>query len=73
VEALEKALQAKAVFESPERVRWEWAAPAAEAAFSIAKVGRLAPNFRLRRLDGTFISLESLRGRRVLINSWASW
>jgi hypothetical protein len=36
-------------------------------------VGQLAPNIKLPRLDGTFISLAELRGRRVLINSWASW
>jgi peroxiredoxin len=38
------------------------------------KVGRPAPNFSLRRLDGDgSVSLRSLRGRTVVLNFWASW
>jgi len=37
------------------------------------RVGSSAPNLRLTKLDGTLISLDELRGQRVLINSWASW
>lgn len=37
------------------------------------RVGDLAPNFRLTRLGGGEVALAELRGRRVLINSWASW
>lgn len=38
-----------------------------------ARVGAIAPNFRLTKLDGSPVSLDELRGQRVLINSWASW
>src|SRR5262245_8879073 len=38
-----------------------------------ARVGSIAPNLRLTRLDGTPLSLDEFRGQRVLINSWASW
>jgi len=37
------------------------------------KVGQLAPDFRLQALDGTLVALSDFRGKRVLINSWASW
>ena len=40
---------------------------------SITRVGDLAPNFRMARLDGTPVSLADFRGKRVLIQSWASW
>ncbi len=36
-------------------------------------VGREAPPFDLVALDGSRISLESLRGRPVVINFWATW
>jgi len=38
-----------------------------------ARVGGIAPNLRLTKLDGTTVTLDELRGQRVLINSWASW
>ena len=38
-----------------------------------ARVGSIAPNLRLTKLDGTTVTLDELRGQRVLINSWASW
>ncbi|HEY2951991.1 MAG TPA: hypothetical protein VGK40_05385 [Verrucomicrobiae bacterium] len=38
-----------------------------------ARVGSIAPNLRLTKLDGTPVSIDELRGQRVLINSWASW
>lgn len=38
------------------------------------KAGAAAPRFALRRLDGTgTLSLESLRGKAVVLNFWASW
>jgi hypothetical protein len=40
---------------------------------SITRVGDLAPNFRIARLDGSPASLADFRGKRVLIQSWASW
>jgi cytochrome c biogenesis protein CcmG/thiol:disulfide interchange protein DsbE len=37
-------------------------------------VGSVAPAFTLRRLGGTGnVSLDSLRGRPVVLNFWASW
>jgi hypothetical protein len=38
-----------------------------------ARVGSLVPNLRLAKLDGAAVTLDELRGQRVLINSWASW
>jgi peroxiredoxin len=32
-----------------------------------------APNFTLSTLDGRSVSLESLRGKRVLLHFWATW
>src|SRR5216117_806471 len=32
-----------------------------------------APDFTLPDLDGRLHSLSELRGRKVLLNSWASW
>ncbi len=37
------------------------------------KVGDTAPLFSLITFDGTPISLESLRGKIVVVNFWASW
>ncbi len=52
----------------------------ADQAGLIAEAGLLplnsspeAPQFELRDLSGRPVSLESLRGRPVLINFWASW
>ncbi len=39
----------------------------------LARVGSMAPNLRLTRLDGRPVALDEFRGQRVLINSWASW
>ncbi len=36
-------------------------------------LGRPAPDFTLTTFDGGSISLESLRGKVVLVNFWASW
>jgi len=35
--------------------------------------GNLAPNFRLKTLDGQDVSLEDYRGSVVLVNFWATW
>ncbi len=41
--------------------------------FLVAQVGDEAPLFSVEMLSGTDISLESLRGKVVLINFWATW
>lgn len=38
-----------------------------------ALMARPAPSFELPTLDGAALSSESLRGRPVVINFWASW
>lgn len=47
--------------------------PAAPAAAQGAVVGRPAPNFDLPTIDGKRVSLESLRGKTVVVNVWATW
>ena len=37
------------------------------------RAGEPAPNFNLTTFDGEPISLESLRGKIVVVNFWASW
>ncbi len=37
------------------------------------QVGNVAPDFSLTQLDGTTVTLSSLRGSVVLVNFWASW
>ncbi|SMB92609.1 TlpA family protein disulfide reductase [Deinococcus hopiensis] len=36
-------------------------------------IGKPAPAFTLQSLDGTQLSLASLKGRPVVLNFWASW
>jgi peroxiredoxin/outer membrane lipoprotein-sorting protein len=36
-------------------------------------IGQAAPNFTLTDLNGAKVSLQSLRGKAVLLNFWASW
>ncbi len=38
-----------------------------------AEVGRAAPAFRLRSMDGSAAELTDFRGQYVLLNFWASW
>jgi cytochrome oxidase Cu insertion factor (SCO1/SenC/PrrC family) len=35
------------------------------------KVGNLAPDFKLKDLNGNTVSLYSLRGKPVMVNFWA--
>jgi cytochrome c biogenesis protein CcmG/thiol:disulfide interchange protein DsbE len=37
------------------------------------KVGRPAPPFTVTTVEGQRLDLASLRGKRVLIFTWASW
>jgi len=36
-------------------------------------VGKPAPNFALRGMDGKLVQLEELRGQPVFLNFWATW
>jgi peroxiredoxin len=36
-------------------------------------MGCTAPNFTLKTLDGTPVSLSQFRGKKVILNFWASW
>lgn len=46
---------------------------ATQAKFLRVREGSPAPDFTLPDLDGKPVALSSLRGKRVLINFWASW
>lgn len=35
--------------------------------------GNLAPDFELKTLDGQSMKLSDLRGKRVIVNLWATW
>ncbi len=37
------------------------------------EIGRAAPDFLLRQVDGTTLRFSDLRGKPVLVNFWASW
>ncbi len=72
--ALARVLGLSTHFSADRRsVRFAFATQEPPALNAIAQVGQLAPNFRVTKLDGSAVSLADLRGRRVLINSWASW
>lgn len=51
------------------------AAPAPPPAAALAKavVGQPAPDFKIKLLDGSKVSLAELRGKVVIINLWATW
>ena len=74
VESLAKALGASAELDGSRRqVSFRLQDKSLAENSSSAGVGQLAPNFRLRKLDGSPVALADFRGKRVLINSWASW
>ena len=41
--------------------------------FAPVGVGSTVPAYTAKRLDGTDVSLESLRGKVVVLNVWATW
>jgi peroxiredoxin len=49
------------------------AAAAAENAVPGVQKGNLAPDFQLTDLDGKPVRLSDYRGRKVVLNFWASW
>lgn len=74
VAALSKSLGLSARFsDDRRRVRFDLESKPAATPGGIVSLGELAPNFQLTKLGGGKISLADLRGKRVLINSWASW
>ncbi len=40
---------------------------------AVTAIGAVAPNFTLKDVNGTPVSLSSFRGKYVLIDFWASW
>jgi cytochrome c biogenesis protein CcmG, thiol:disulfide interchange protein DsbE len=61
---------------------WRWQAARQETAARITKQSvpsltgtsqSRAPEFSLQGLDGEAVSLQSLRGKVVLVNFWATW
>ena len=46
---------------------------AAIAQSTLVKVGDTAPDFTVEMLDGSSLSLSSLKGKVVLVNFWATW
>jgi tetratricopeptide (TPR) repeat protein len=74
VAELAKALGFAARFSDGGRqVHLEAGPKSSPAEGSITRVGDLAPNFRIARLDGSPVSLADFHGKRLLIQSWASW
>ncbi len=48
--------------------------PEAEVqAATLTRVGDMAPDFTVTRLDGETFTLSALRGKVVLVNWWATW
>lgn len=37
------------------------------------EVGNLAPDFELKNVEGNSIKLSSLKGKKVILNFWATW
>ncbi|MEF7636351.1 redoxin domain-containing protein [Bacillus thuringiensis] len=37
------------------------------------EIGKSAPDFELTKLDGTNVKLSGLKGKKVILNFWATW
>lgn len=74
IEALAKALGAESDFSSGRKsVGFTFSKTTGDKFAGLPQAGSFAPHFTLKTLDGKPVSLTDYRGRRVLINSWASW
>ena len=58
--------------DSPDSLSSAGGKPAPLRSSSMIKVGRSMPNFTVETLSGRKVSLESLRGKNVVINWWAT-
>jgi peroxiredoxin len=66
---------------TPERIGWAllvaflaWrVSPQAGAALGFTSMNQRAPDFQLTTLEGTPVTLDSLRGKVVFLNFWATW
>lgn len=47
--------------------------PQGAAAFGVASANAPVPSFQLTAIDGSHVSSDSLRGKVVLVNFWATW
>lgn len=74
IDSLGKALGARPRFDQARgTVSFELLPDLTPPTGATPRVGQLAPDFRLTKLDGTPVALSDFAGKRVLINSWASW
>jgi cytochrome c biogenesis protein CcmG/thiol:disulfide interchange protein DsbE len=58
------------------RVGLNWTACLAAAVLTVASLqvnGRTAPSVKLRGIDGSTVELETLKGKVLLVDFWASW
>lgn len=74
IHALAKALNAEAIHSPGARfTKFMFSKSQVENLANLPQPGNFAPDFTLTTLAGKTVSLSDYRGRRVLINSWASW
>lgn len=63
----------KAASGGPRRARKSEAAMKEMIASNGIEIGKSAPDFELTKLDGTNIKLLDLKGKKVILNFWATW